>query len=114
MREQVELLEHHANLAADRLDILHIRCQLDPGDDNLAALVLFQPVDAADHRRLARARRPADDDAFALVDLEIDVLEDVELAEPFVDMTQLDDRRPRSRIRHARRPLLNSRSSIWL
>src|SRR5258708_896629 len=114
MREQVELLEHHADLAADRLDILRIRAQRDTGDDDLAALVLLQPVDAADHRRLPGAGRPADHDAFALVDLEIDVLEDVELAEPFVDMAQLDDRRPRSRIRHARRPLLNSRSSIWL
>src|SRR5260370_7996390 len=111
MRKQIELLKHHAGLAADRLDILHIRRQLDTGNDDLAALVLLQPVDAADHRRLAGAGRPADYDTFALVDLEIDVSKDVKLAEPFVDMPQLDDRRPR---RHPRRPLLNSRSSIWL
>src|SRR5271169_2303341 len=91
MREQVELLEHHADLAADRVDILDVRGQLDAGDDDLAALVLLQPVDTADHRRFAGARRSTDDDALALGDLEVDILEDVELAIPFVDMAQLDD-----------------------
>ena len=105
MREQVELLEHHADLAADRVDILDVRSQLDAGDDDLAALVLLQPVDTADHRRFAGARRSTDDDALALGDLEVDVLEDVELAIPFVDMAQLDDLLARlnlpSRVSHA-------------
>src|SRR5215467_11036869 len=91
MREQVELLEHHADFAADRLDVLDVRGQLDPSDDDLTSLVLFQSVDAADHRRLAGARRPADDDTLSLLDLEIEVPKDVEIAEPFVDVTQLDD-----------------------
>ena len=91
VREQIELLEYHADLAADRLDILDIGGQLDPGDDDLALLVLLQAIDATDHRRLARARRPADDNPFAPPDLEVDVPEDVELAKPFVDMAQLDD-----------------------
>src|SRR5215472_5971783 len=92
MREQVELLEHHADLPADRLDVLDIRGQFDPGDVDLTLLVLLQSVDAADHRRFARAGRPADDDPFALSDLEIDVLEDMEFAIPFVDLAQRDDR----------------------
>src|SRR5215472_1192007 len=91
MREQVELLEHHADFAADRLDVLDVRGQLDPSDDDLAALMLLQTVDAADHRRFARARRTAHDDALAFFDLEIEVPEDVEIAEPLVDMTKLDD-----------------------
>src|SRR5271167_4368246 len=92
VREQVELLEHHADLAADRLDVLDVRSQLDPGDDDLALLMLFQPVDAADHRRFARARRPTDDDALAPLDLEVDVPEYVKLTEPFVDIAQFYDR----------------------
>src|SRR5205085_11201589 len=114
MRKQIELLEYHADLAADGLDVLHIRGQLYAGDEDLAALMLLQPIDAADHRRFARARRPADDDPLAPADVEVDVPEDVEVAVPFVDAAQLDDRRSRSRVGHRRRPLLNSRSSIWL
>ena len=65
MREQVEVLEHHADLAAHLVDLLEIVGELDAVDDDPALLVLLQPVDAADHRRLAGARRPADDDALA-------------------------------------------------
>ncbi len=93
MRKQVELLEHHADLAADRLDILDVAGQLDAGDDDLALLVLFEPVDAADHRRFAGARRAADNDPLAARDVEIDVVEHMKRAVPFMDMAQLDHRR---------------------
>ena len=66
VREQVELLEHHADLAADGLDVLDVVGQLDAVDDDVALLVLLEPVDAADQGRLARARRAADDDLLAL------------------------------------------------
>ncbi len=39
--------------------------QLGAVDDDAALLVLLEPVDAADHGRLAGARRPADHDALA-------------------------------------------------
>ena len=53
MREQVELLEHHTHLAADELDILEIRRELDAFDQDLPRLMLFQPVYAADRGRFA-------------------------------------------------------------
>ena len=56
MREQVEVLEHHADLAADFVDFLQVVGQFDAVDDDLALLVLFEPVDAADHGRFAGAR----------------------------------------------------------
>ena len=56
VREEVEVLEHHADLAAHLVDLLQVVGELDAVDDDLALLVLLQPVDAADHRRLARAR----------------------------------------------------------
>ena len=65
MREQVEVLEHHADFAAHFVDALEVGGQLDAVDDDLALLVLFEPVDAADQRRFARARGPGDDDALA-------------------------------------------------
>jgi hypothetical protein len=86
------VLEHHADLAADRVDVLHVVGELDPVDHDVALLVLLQPVDAADHGRLARARGPADHHLLALLDLKVDVLEDVELAEPLVDVAQDDAR----------------------
>src|SRR3546814_7723381 len=84
MRKEVEVLEHHADLAADLRDVLHVVRQLDFVDDDLALLVLLQPVDAADNGRLAGAGRSADDDALAAVDRQGDVLEDMELAIPLV------------------------------
>ena len=84
MRKQVELLEHHADLAPHLVDLLEVVGQFHAVDDDAAALLLLQPVDAADQRRLAAARRPADDDALAAHDLEVDVAQHVELAEPLV------------------------------
>ena len=49
--------------------LLEVVGELDAVDDDLALLVLLQPVDAADHGRLAGARGPADDDALAAPDL---------------------------------------------
>jgi hypothetical protein len=53
--EQVELLEDHAGLHADLLDVAHIMRKLDAIDDDLAALVLFQPVEGADKGGFTRA-----------------------------------------------------------
>ena len=84
------MLEHHADLAADLVDALEIVGELDAVDDDLARLMLLEPVDAADERRLARARRPADDDALAPIDGEIDVAQHVEFAVPLVHVDDLD------------------------
>jgi hypothetical protein len=72
VREQVEVLEHHADFAAHLVDLLEVVGQFDAVDDDLALLVLLEPVDAADQRRLARARLgPADDDALAAHDVRL-------------------------------------------
>ena len=57
VREEVERLEDHADLAADGGDVADVVGQLDAVDDDVAALVLLEPVDGPDERRLARARR---------------------------------------------------------
>ena len=53
MRKQVELLEHHADLAAHLVDRLEVFGQLDAVDDDAALLPVLDPVDAAEQRRLA-------------------------------------------------------------
>src|SRR5271168_3846404 len=89
MREQVELLEHHADLAPHVEDCAGAVAELDSIDDDGATIVPFQPIDAADQRRLARSRRPANHDLLALVDVEIDLPQRLETAKPLVDALNL-------------------------
>ena len=48
MREQIKVLEHHANFAADLVDLLHIIGKLNAINSDLALLMLFKPIDAPD------------------------------------------------------------------
>src|SRR5690349_5194977 len=91
MRKQVKALEHHADLTAHRVYMLEVRTELDAVDHDLALLKFLERVDAADQGRLARARRPADHDALALVDLEVDVAQHMKFAVPFVEAGNTDD-----------------------
>ena len=90
MGEQVELLEHHPGLAADLLDVAQVSCQLDAVDDDASLVVLLQPVDAADQCRLARTRRPDDDDDLLSSDVEVDVASAVNVPKRFTTPSQLD------------------------
>ena len=49
MREQVEMLEHHADLEANFVDLFQIIRQFNTIDNDFAFLVFFQTVDATDH-----------------------------------------------------------------
>ena len=93
MRKQVEVLEHHADLAPHLVDFLQVCGQLDAIDDNAPGLVLFQAVDAADHGRFARSGWAADNDALAPHDLEVDVAQHMKIAIPFVQVGDLDGNR---------------------
>jgi hypothetical protein len=85
------VLEHHTDFAADRFDLLEVVGQLHAVDDDAALLVFFQTIEATNRRRLAGTRRPAQDDTFALFDVEVDVFEHVELAVPLVDALHLNN-----------------------
>ena len=92
VREQVELLEHHADFLAHVVDGLDIVGELDAVHRQVALLVLFEPVDAADQGGLARARRAADDDALAFGDGQVNVAQHMEVvAVPLVDFVEGDD-----------------------
>ncbi len=73
MREEIEVLEDHADFPAHLIDLLQIVGEFDASDNYPSFLMLFQAIDAADHGRLAGTGRPGDDDAFALHDRQIDV-----------------------------------------
>ena len=84
MRKQVELLEHHSDLATHLVDLANVG-ELHAVDDDAAALPVLDTVDAAKQRRLAAAGGAADDDALPAHDLEVDAAQHVESAEPFVE-----------------------------
>src|SRR5262249_20774989 len=62
-------------------------------DNDAPGLMLFQTVDASDHRRLAGSRRPANDNALFAHDLKADVAQDVKIAVPLVQVHELDGNR---------------------
>src|SRR5262249_30175 len=97
MREQVEVLKHHADLAADLVDLLEVVRELDAVDHDAALLVFLESVDAADHGRLAGSGRPAGDDALAAPDLKVDVAQDVKIPVPLVHADDVDGDLARSR-----------------
>ena len=90
--KQVEALEHHADFGADLVDLAQVVGELRAIDDDLALLMLLEPVDAADQRGFAGAGRTADDDLLALLHHEIDVTQHVKFAVPLVYAEQLNSR----------------------
>ena len=90
MRKKIELLEDHTDLASNGGDVLGILVQLNTVDDNTALIVLFEPIDAADERGFAGARRAADHHPLASAYAEINILQRMERAEPLVDARHLD------------------------
>ena len=91
MREEVERLEHHADLAADGRDVADVVRQLDAIDDDVAALMFLEPVDGPDKRGFARARRSRDEDDLLRLHGQAHALEDMQLAEPLMDIAAHDD-----------------------
>jgi hypothetical protein len=92
VREEVEALEDHPDVAAQPGERLALLGELLAVDADLALLDGLEPVDRAAERGLARARRADHHDDLAAVDREVDVLEDVQFTEPLVDAGQLDER----------------------
>jgi hypothetical protein len=115
VREEVELLEDHPHLAPDLLDVPDVVGELDAVDDDAAAVVLLQAVDAADHGRLPGAGGPADDHDLLPVDGEVDPPERLEVAEPLRDALELDHALAvLAHLRAHRTPSPSRRSSRWL
>src|SRR5918999_3964178 len=92
VREEVELLEHHADPPPDGVDIdVGIR-DLDAADEDLPRRRLLEQVDAAQQRRLA-GPGPADDaHDLAGLDPEVDAPEHLEVPERLVELADLDRR----------------------
>src|SRR5262249_29380655 len=88
-RKQVETLKHHADFGADLVDLPNVVGELGAFDDELSLLMLLETIDAADERRFTRSRRAADDDLLALLDDQVAVPENVNLAVPLMQPDHL-------------------------
>src|SRR5690606_2960795 len=90
MRVEVELLEDHADLGTELGPIHRPVGDVHAVDDDRALLDQLEPVDATDERALAGAAGSADHYHFASLNVQVDVLQDVQLAEPLVHTPELD------------------------
>ena len=79
--EQVELLEHHADVLADLADISV--CDLLTAVDDLTTVDLFQTIDGTQQRTLAAAGRTAEHHDLMLIDIQTHAVQNGETAEFF-------------------------------
>src|ERR1700712_5050229 len=82
MGEQVERLEHHADAPAHGVDVTFAVRHVEAVDHDFPGRRLLEQVHAAEHRRLAGPGRTDDADDLAFLDLQIDILEHLDGAEP--------------------------------
>ena len=90
MREQLEMLEHHADARAQLRQVGLGIADRDAVDRDRALLKRLEPVDAFDQRRFARARRAAHHDDLALGDFGRAVVEDLEGSVPLAHVADGD------------------------
>jgi hypothetical protein len=91
VRVEVERLEHHADAAAHGVDVDPGRHEVHALDPDRARRRLFQAVAAAQQRGFARARGADDEDQLASGDLEVDALENLEVAERLMESGNLEN-----------------------
>jgi hypothetical protein len=110
MREEIELLENHADPLAEHMGtFLEIRIQLGSGPSRNAGtgsaddsgIQIFQTIDAAQHRAFTTTRRTDDRDQIAFLDGEAHAFKNRRLIKTFVEILDRNDRR---RIHCARFP----------
>jgi len=92
VREQVELLEHHADLAPHRVGVALRGREVDAVDHDAPFLHRLEPVDAADQGGLARSRGAAHHDPLAGLHVQVDVAQHLEFPEPCLHPRHGDDR----------------------
>ncbi|KAF5043778.1 hypothetical protein DSECCO2_498760 [anaerobic digester metagenome] len=87
---EVELLEDDADLGAQGVQVLGFVRDVFAVDDDLAVVHVLEAVHAAHEGGFAGAAGPADDQHLSLLHGLVDVLQDVKVTEPFVDIAEFD------------------------
>jgi hypothetical protein len=89
---EVELLEDEADLRPHLVDVGLLVREVLPVDEQLPLVDRLEVVDRPDEGRFPRAGGAADHDDFARSYVEVDVVQHVQLVEPFVDALEPDHR----------------------
>jgi hypothetical protein len=92
VREQLEVLEDHADLRAEASEVGLRVADRDAVDQDVAPLERLEAVDGLDQGALARAGRAADDHDLALVDGGRAAVQHLHRAVPLADVAHLDHR----------------------
>ena len=117
--EQVERLEHHADLGTQAGELFAFLGQWLSINANITGINGFQTVDGTAHGGFAGAGRTDDDQHLALLDGEVDVLEHMQITVVLFNVGQFDQRAAAVfRTRHDRARLLRffdicHTDSIW-
>src|SRR6266566_5804329 len=92
MREQVEVLEDHAQFSANGTELFdrEPRIKFLSVDVDFAAGQLFQSIEATNERTLARTTRPNQGNHFSFSHFKINILEHMLVAEEFVELDSRD------------------------
>src|SRR6185503_7208844 len=90
VRVEVERLKNHAHVGPQAYGVEPWIAYRAAVDDDIAGLDGFEPIDAADQCALAAAARAAHHDDVSRCDGQIDVLEDMKRAKPFIDLVKFD------------------------
>src|SRR6202035_2497141 len=90
VRKQVEALEHHRHSGPDRDDRRRLAFDAGSLHQNVAGIIAFETVDAAQDGRLSRAGRTDDANHLALLDRRADALQHLDPAKTLVDVAELD------------------------
>src|SRR5689334_5195160 len=90
MWEQVEALEHHRDLSADRHDAGRLPVDPRAVDGDRAVVVAFEPIDTAQDGRLARSGRADDAHDLATADARSDAAQHLDGAKTLVHIGELD------------------------
>ena len=96
------MLEHHADAAAQRAQLMRLHAppravRLDIADQpaldaDLARIIGFEEVDAAEQRALARSARPDQADHLGALHVEVDVAQNRQRAEALAEAADRDHR----------------------
>ena len=91
VREQIELLEHHTQMRTHLVEVDTLGAHVHALNDNRATRGMLQTIDAAKHRRLARARGAQDYNDLTLVNIQIDIAQDHVVAKGLLEVLDADD-----------------------
>ena len=91
MREQVELLKHHAQLGTHTVDIHALGRDVSALEDNLAARGLLKQVNAAQHGRLTGTGRAKHNHNLTAVHVDVDAAQDLQVPIALVQILNAND-----------------------